>query len=65
MFIERQSAMMATLVSGCVWKRLRAFLVLDSVLFAMGARNGMSFSSSRFSFKYSRYIINILADLNT
>ena len=33
--------MMATLVSGCVWKRLFSFLVLDSVFFAMGARNGM------------------------
>ena len=41
MFSERQTAMMATLVSGCVWKRLFSFFVLDSVFFAMGARNGM------------------------
>ena len=35
--------MMATLVSGCVWKQLFSLLVLDCVFFVMGARNGMLF----------------------
>ena len=41
MFSERQTAMMATLVSGCVWKRLFSFLLLDRLVLAMGVRNGM------------------------
>ena len=40
MLRERQTAMMATLVSECVWKRLYSFLILDTVVCAMTARNG-------------------------
>ena len=40
MFRERRTAMMATLVSGCVWKRIQSVLVLHSVFFAVAASNG-------------------------